>query len=323
MTAIATTASLNLVAAGGWLSARACVPAGHMGFLIRDDLACDILQAGRHRLARGDRVLLAPASPWDIDSTLDDGRQVRCTVAMLRATYHGSDCFGHFFGPATTATQADPAALIAELLRERSGRLDDCQAELRRLLIPVGLELVSMVVTAQVQPVAADDADGADPAPASLVPSTAQASEPGAAAEQALHVRLGLVPELQRHWWRRERLPAFEQRVLDTTRRHLDLLQRDLSELRSQGRLPRAQIQAIWDLVDALNARIQAQRPAQVSAAQADRGAMVEQSRGLLSICEQLIARPIAAETDLERVANGLEELRRALDRRSHLLTGV
>lgn len=331
--------SLTLVPAKGLMRPGVVIPKQSIGFLIRDHLACDILPAGSHTLKKGDHVLVAPEQAWPIEVASVGGFQVVASIAMLRATFHGTDCYEHFFKDHPARGQAKQPAIVvqvhefvADLITSRSQRIEDCESELRRLLIPVGLDLVSLkttpitVVSDAAPPVDNDGSTNLSLATEEATPvnTTAKTLTVEDAAEQSLHIRLGVHPEMRRSWWRKEGIGAFEGRLFNAAKRHLQCLKRDLSQARSQpSTVPRANIQLTWDLCDALLARLAAQRPEDLVIHGGNRAALVNEAKQILSICEQLATCSVTNAERLEVINQGLEELRRALDRRSSSLTGL
>lgn len=298
---------LRLARPRGLFRLAITVPADCRGFLIRDHLACDLLKPGRHPVRRSDRAVILPAGPFMVPVVLADGRVVAVTLAHLPATYHGTDLYKQFFAEPGSPALADLSALLGSLVRERAHRITDCQAELARLLLGVGLDLRGLEVGPR---------PAAEPQPATT-PADAVDDD-----EQRLRVRLHLPPELSRRWWCRESLPRFEARLLDLAARHLQTVQRSLAELRQRPDQDRAGLQDLWDLADALHQRLLAQQPEHLVTGPADRARLVQESSRLLSIVEQLAANPCAEAAQAQAVlAPGLEELRRALDRRSTILT--
>lgn len=330
----ATPGTLRLEQAKGLFRIGTTIPKDHLGYLIRDNLACDILSEGSHNLKKGDQVMIAPAGRWAVEVKNAGGFQVTATVAMLRATFHGSDCYEHFFRdqPAADGVKeqsriVNPNEFIADLIASRDQRITDCESELRRLLIPIGIDLLTLQAVREAgepdETATRDNDDHPSPWNQSTTDIQSEDSTSPSPDERRLCIRLGMHPELSRSWWRKERLGAFEARLLNAAKRHLHCLQRELAEARSQQKVPRATIQLSWDLCDALLVRISSQRPEQLVMHANSRSNLVNEAKQILSLCEQLAARSVTNSSSLEIIDQGLEELRRALDRRSSSLTGA
>lgn len=322
---------LMLLRPRGTWRATVTIPTDRLGYLVRAGLACDLLPAGTHAVERSDRVLAFPANPFPVPLSFR-GEGLVATVAVRRATFHGTDLHEHCCNhDADEPIELGPS-LAAFLARcdasEPAHRLGQCN----RLAAGIGLEVLAIEAVPLAPPpmtgpgtpepsaptTAAENPpqDCPDPSP-ETAPSSLADDE-----EADLLIRLGFRPRSGRAWWRGESLASFERRLFQRAARHLATTVSTLERARSAGVLPRQAVLATCDLGAALQTRLESQPPVgDLGGRQPDRQRVASESGRLLELSELLATREQPTTlAGLQAIDQLLEELRRCLDRRTQAI---